>query len=86
MFPEFLREKIGNTGISSETTIPEISSETTIREIICSGHLVTNFCCLAGAQPVFPQEPGSKSSFLSFTLTQNTCDAPCLAVLQIDNV
>ena len=30
IFPEFLREKIWNTGISSETTIPGISSETTI--------------------------------------------------------
>ena len=29
IFPEFLREKIRNTGITSETTIPEISSETT---------------------------------------------------------
>ena len=29
IFPEFLREKIRDTGISSETTIPEISSETT---------------------------------------------------------
>ena len=29
IFPEFLREKIWNTGISSETTIPGISSETT---------------------------------------------------------
>ena len=29
IFPEFLRAKIRNTGISSETTIPGISSETT---------------------------------------------------------
>ena len=29
IFPEILREKIRNTGISSETTIPGISSETT---------------------------------------------------------
>ena len=28
IFPEILREKIRNTGISSETTIPGISSET----------------------------------------------------------
>mgnify|MGYP007046307926 CR=1 FL=1 len=29
IFPDFLQEKIRNTGISSETTIPGISSETT---------------------------------------------------------
>ena len=29
IFPEILRAKIRNTGISSETTIPGISSETT---------------------------------------------------------
>ena len=32
IFPEFLRAKIRDTEISSETTIPEISSETTIPE------------------------------------------------------
>ena len=33
IFPEFLREKIRDTEISSETTILEISSETTIPAI-----------------------------------------------------
>ena len=31
IFPDFFTRKIRNTGISSETTIPEISSETTVK-------------------------------------------------------
>ena len=44
IFVEFLREKIRDTGITSETTIPGISSETTETQ---DPHVCVNVCACA---------------------------------------